>query len=92
MRLLNIRPHKQFNYFIHVASFRNENNAATDAQAYGMSGFQTKIVRVDLREKGIWYRVYLGPYSSHTEAQQTVEYIKEAEISDYAAIISEETE
>jgi cell division protein FtsN len=83
---------KQFNYFVHVSSFRTQDNASIEALAYGRSGFQTKIGIIDLGEKGIWYRVLLGPYGSHTEAQQTVEYIREAELSDYTSIISEEIE
>ncbi|MFC1538263.1 SPOR domain-containing protein [Candidatus Latescibacterota bacterium] len=81
---------QNINYFIHVSSFKNEQNAINESRAYIRTGYQAKSVRVNLDDMGIWYRVYLGPYASHAEALQAAEYIKEAEISNYTAIIAEQ--
>jgi|GEM_PF-7089480 cell division septation protein DedD len=81
---------RNISYFIHVSSFKNDQHAANESLAYVRAGFQSKSTRVDLGDKGIWYRVYLGPYASHSEAQQTADYVKDAELSTYTAIHSEE--
>ncbi|MFC1651024.1 SPOR domain-containing protein, partial [Candidatus Latescibacterota bacterium] len=85
-------PMQNINYFIHVSSFKNEQHAINESQAYIRAGYKAKSLRVDLDEKGIWYRVYLGPYVSHAEASKAAEYIKEAELSNYTAVIAEQSQ
>ncbi len=83
---------QNINYFIHVSSFKNEQHAINESQAYVRAGYKAKSLRVDLGDKGIWHRVYLGPYGSHAEASKAAEYIKEAELSNYAAVIAEQSQ
>jgi len=63
-------------YHIQLASFRTEADAMTMQQKLMRSGFHTQVKRADLGEKGLWFRLYAGPYDSraHAEtAQQKIE-------------------
>jgi len=40
------------------------------------AGFNAQVKRADLGEKGLWFRLYAGPYDSRADAetaQQTIE-------------------
>jgi cell division septation protein DedD len=55
-------------YVIHVSSFRRHRDAESDAAYLQGRGYETIIAQVDLGEKGIWYRVYVGPFETREEA------------------------
>ena len=56
-------------YLIHISSFRKLENAEDDAHYLLGKGFKTCIVHIDLGSKGIWYRVYCGPYDTRDDAR-----------------------
>jgi len=55
-------------YLVHVSSFRGTTRAQSDADYLKERGFATVIAQFDLGEKGIWYRVYVGPFDSRDDA------------------------
>ena len=57
-------------YQIQVASFRVKTEASRFQKKMFNAGFPAFIRSVDLVEKGEWYRVYTGPYSSKDIAEK----------------------
>lgn len=57
-------------YLIHISSFRAVANAESDARYLLGKGFEVFIARIDLKAKGVWYRVYVGPYDTRDEARE----------------------
>ena len=57
-------------YQIQVASFRAKADASRFQKKLFNAGFSAFIRSVDLTEKGMWYRVYAGPYSSKDIARK----------------------
>lgn len=57
-------------YSIHAGSFRKKALAQVEIERFGKSGFNGYIERVDLGQKGIWYRVKIGLYESRSAAKK----------------------
>ena len=55
-------------YSIHAGSFRKTEFAQKDVNRFSKLGFNAYIERVDLGDKGIWYRVKIGLYNTRAEA------------------------
>jgi hypothetical protein len=59
-------------YSIHAGSYRTLPPARETVEAYRKMGLEAYWTLVDLGEKGIWYRVFIGYYSSLGSALETV--------------------
>ncbi len=57
-------------FFVQVASFKEKAKAEVAAQNLRKNGFSVRIQSADLKEKGIWYRVEIGPFASEEEVQK----------------------
>ncbi len=57
-------------YIIHVSSFRGRQKAKDEAFYLLGWGYPVFMYHVDLGSKGMWYRVYVGPYDTREEAMQ----------------------
>jgi cell division protein FtsN len=57
-------------YLIHVSSFRALENAKDEAFYLLGWGYPVFIYRADLGNKGMWYRVYVGPSETRAEARE----------------------
>lgn len=57
-------------FLIHISSFRAVDNAKVDARYLAGKGFAVFIARIDLGAKGIWYRVYSGPFDTRDQARE----------------------
>jgi cell division septation protein DedD len=57
-------------YIIHVSSFRGRQKAKEEAFYLLGWGYPVFMYHVDLGSKGMWYRVYVGPYDTRDEAMQ----------------------
>ncbi len=56
-------------YFVlQIASYRDRNRAEKEAARWRKKGVTAQVSRVSIKKKGVWYRVYLGRYSSVQEA------------------------
>jgi cell division protein FtsN len=56
-------------YGFHVASFRTRAVAEGEAARLAPSGLDISVARVELPEKGVWYRVMAGRYASLDQAR-----------------------
>jgi len=63
-------------YRIQLASFRTQSDAMAVQQKLSQAGFSALIHKVDLGEKGQWYRIYAGPYHSKSVAEADVQKIE----------------
>jgi len=63
-------------FTIQVASLRREQDALALRQKLEKNGVQSFIRTADLGDKGQWFRVYAGPYSSRTKAEQLLPAIE----------------
>jgi hypothetical protein len=57
-------------YIVHVSSFHGIDKAREEARDLIGWGYPVFLYRVDLGTKGIWYRVYVGPYDSRDSAMK----------------------
>ncbi len=56
-------------YFVlQIASYRERSRAEREAARWRKKGITAQVVRVAIKNKGIWYRVYLGRYNSVQDA------------------------
>lgn len=62
---------RAYPYAIHMASYRSPEAAQVDLANY-RRGFQAYLVRVDLGNKGIWYRLFLGHFPNATSALDAI--------------------
>ncbi|MFQ5518392.1 MAG: SPOR domain-containing protein [Mariprofundus sp.] len=63
-------------YRIQIVSLKTESDAMAMQHKLTQAGFPALIHRVDLGEKGQWYRVYAGPYASKSAAQSSMQNIE----------------
>ena len=72
-------PAVSYPYSIHAGSYRSSQSAELSAETYRNTDLQAFWVRVDLGEKGVWYRVFIECYKDPAMAQ---EIIKEKRLKD----------
>ena len=58
-------------YVIHVSSFRGTEKAREEVLFLAGRGYPVFVYHVDLGSKGMWYRVYVGPYATRDEAMES---------------------
>ncbi len=58
-------------YLVHVSSFRGAARVEDDSDYLTGRGYDIVVARVDLASKGLWYRVYVGPFDTRSEAANT---------------------
>jgi len=66
---------RRYPYAIHIASFKSLDTANEKLADY-RRGFQAYVVRTNLGEKGIWYRLFLGHFPSATAALDAIKKYK----------------
>ena len=66
-------------YSVRLASFKTRDRALNAAALYEQRGLPTFIVKIPLRDLGIWYRVYTGFFR---EEDQALEFIMSHELQD----------
>lgn len=66
-------------YVVQVASFRTKEDAQKFVKR--LEGYRLKpyVESADLGKKGVWYRVFAGPFGSRESADQAVALLKEKE-------------
>ena len=57
--------------YVQVASFKEKAKAESVAITMQNQGHHTRVSAVDLKDKGTWFRVEVGPFSSNEELQAT---------------------
>lgn len=66
-------------FVVQIASFRTGEDAKALAARLKLYKLSTFIETADLGDKGVWYRVLAGPYSSREEADTAAVLLKEKE-------------
>jgi cell division septation protein DedD len=66
-------------FVVQIASFRTGEDAKALAARLKLYKLSTFIETADLADKGVWYRVLAGPYSSRGEADTAVALLKKKE-------------
>ncbi|MBN1906077.1 MAG: SPOR domain-containing protein [Deltaproteobacteria bacterium] len=69
----------RFPYSVYLGSFNSTEQAGRAIDHYAKSGIASFWVKVNLGEKGIWYRVYSGEFADKADAEA---YINEKAIKD----------
>lgn len=69
----------RFPYSVYLGSFNSIEQAGRGIDHYAKSGIASFWVKVNLGEKGIWYRVYSGEFADKADAEA---YINEKAIKD----------
>ena len=73
-------------YYLHVASFRSQKSATDSVKYLKRNNVNTVIRKENIPNKGDWYRVYVGPYSSRSQAEQAARDLKNKKAVSYASI------
>jgi cell division septation protein DedD len=73
---------KMFPFSIYLGSFLSVEKAERAITLYEQKGIFPFWVKINLEEKGIWYRVYAGCFGEHEQAQRFIREngLKEADI------------
>jgi hypothetical protein len=82
---------EQYYYYLHVSSFRSVGKADKDAERLHRKGYDTVVSYERVADKGFWYRVYIGPFTSLQEAKIKRSELRQKKLVDYAAIRKKKT-
>jgi len=63
-------------YLVQVASFRQAADAASLAERLAFKKYPAYAQEVDLGAKGVWHRVFVGPYPGNEEAARVVQRLQ----------------
>jgi len=71
-------------YTIHCASYKTSEQAAVDVKKLTAIGYPAFIKQVEIKDKGVWYRVYTGKYETKEKARlAAAEMVKKKVLSEY---------
>jgi cell division protein FtsN len=59
-----MKPQQQGTYFVQAGSFQNAGDAEKLKAKLAFSGFEANVQTANIPDKGVWYRVRLGPYNN----------------------------
>jgi len=82
---------EKYYYYLHVSSFRSITNADKDAERFHREGYDTVVSYERVADKGFWYRVYIGPFTTLQEAKIKISELRRKKLADYAAIRKRKT-
>jgi septal ring-binding cell division protein DamX len=63
-------------YLVQVASFRQAGDASKLAERLALKNYPAYAQEVDLGEKGVWHRVFVGPFPGNEEATRVVQRLQ----------------
>jgi DedD protein len=66
-------------YVVQLASFKDSAAAAKLKQQLGVKGYSLFVEPADLGSKGVWHRVYAGPYADKSTADRVASQLKQRE-------------
>ncbi len=73
-------------YAVHMSSLHTELKANEDAARFRAAGFDVFVRRVDLGSKGVWHRVYVGPFEDAKSAAAAADLVRARGVSEYAQV------
>lgn len=63
-------------FLLQVASYKNQVSAQKLLKELSSDGYAGTVVRADLGERGVWFRVRVGPYATREEAGSVLEKLR----------------
>lgn len=66
----------QGKYAIQVVSHNDKSKAESTLKKVADAGYSGYIATVDLGQKGVWHRVYVGPFATKEQANETLGKVK----------------
>jgi len=78
-------------YYLHISSFRLKKRAVQDAEMLQNKGYDAIPRRERVPNKGYWYCVYIGPFSSLQEARLKRKELRRKKLAEYVAIHKKES-
>lgn len=79
-------------YYVHVSSLSTHDSAEIESARLQRAGYPTGLKRFDLGARGVWWRVYVGPYGERADANAAADAVKERKLSDYTQVYRLERE
>ena len=76
----SLQPADAKGYAIQVNAFRDLNLAEEYVETQKKRGLQVYVSKIQVKDQGVWYRVYLGRFADKGEAAR---YMKEKKIKDF---------
>lgn len=73
-------------YSIHAGSYKTDKTAGREVQRLQAKGFDAFFEKVDLGDKGIWYRVKVGSFNTADEAEKMLQEMSKKEPLDLRII------
>jgi len=73
-------------YSIHNGSYRDRKSAETYLASIQKTGLPGFVERVNLKKKGVWYRVYIGRYDDFQSANRAIGELKNRNVHDLGFI------
>lgn len=71
----NVAPPAKASFFIQVASLRDKTKANQIHKTVAALGYPSKVLKMDIKEKGIWYRVLATGFDEKAQAQVAADRI-----------------
>jgi cell division protein FtsN len=62
---------------LQVASYSKNGAASKLLASLSAEGYSGTVVRADLGERGVWYRVRVGPYKGEKDAKRALDKLRE---------------
>jgi cell division protein FtsN len=62
---------------LQIASYSKNEAASKLLTSLSAEGYSGTVVQADLGERGVWYRVRVGPYGSEKEARRALKKLRE---------------
>ena len=72
----NQLSHPTIPFTIQVASFKDRAKADLALTGVKAAGYPAYLVEADLKEKGTWYRIYVGNFASKSQANEFLSQLK----------------
>jgi len=63
-------------YWLQVHATQDKAEAEAHAQKFTLAGFQPEVVQVDLKKKGLWYRIQLQGFETRKAAEAAAKKLK----------------
>ena len=77
---------EKYYYYLHISSFRLKIRAVQDIARLQNKGYNAITRYEQVANRGYWYRVYVGPFSSRREAKLKGLELRKKGLTDYTAI------
>jgi len=75
-------------YTVHVGSYRTRDAAAAEAARIKAKGYNPFLERVDLAQRGVWFRVKIGKFTTKGEAEQLRKKIHKSLVQDSRVVMN----